>query len=121
MSVRVIFNLKYRRAIELVETESQAIPGQGQSVCNLNNPIESVDEVPKVNIRHIMSASSSLNDSQSLVRLRALHTNQKIILVSMIILKDRLGEQQKLEPVFLFLLLTFSYSKVTPKFVNRME
>jgi hypothetical protein len=46
-----------------------------------------------------MSASSSLNDNQSLVRLKALHTNLKVILLSMIILKDRLGEQQKLEPV----------------------
>lgn len=99
MPVIIHDNLSNRRAIELVETEAKAVTVGGQEACTLDAPIDSVEQVPKVNIRHIMSASSSLNDNHSLVRLKALHTNQKVILLSMIILKNRLGELQKLEPV----------------------
>ena len=120
MSVIVSLNSSNRRAIEIVETEAKAVSAEGQDACNLEAPIDSVDQVPKVNIRHIMSASSSLNDNQSLVRLKALHTNPKVILLSMIILKDRLSEQQKLEPVRKFE-LKCSSTKITAIFVNQQE
>ena len=94
----LLFCIKYiSRAIELVETEAQV--SEAAAPLNFNSPIQSIDEVPKVNIRHIMTASSSLNDSHSMNRLNGLHSNQKMILLTMVILKDSLGEQQKMDQV----------------------
>ena len=98
MSVLKAKQLNYSRAIELVESEVQD-SCRNDHTMTFNSPIKNIEEVPKVNIRHIMSASSSLNDNQSIIRLRSLHSNQKIILVSMVILSDKLGERQNIESV----------------------
>ena len=66
-----------------------------------DSPVASLDEIPKVSIRHIMSATAAFSGAPNTNKIKDLHANQKMILVCMMILSDKLGEQQPITKVTL--------------------
>jgi cell division control protein 6 len=101
-----------RRAIEIAEAEVKASSSKsgdsgpkpaGLGSPDFNSPVKSLDDIPKVTIRHIMSATSNFNVTANVKKIKDLNVQQKLLLASMVILEPTLGQKQSIEKVFVTL------------------
>ncbi|KAJ3055541.1 AAA ATPase [Rhizophlyctis rosea] len=91
-----------RTAIEMVESESRltddsSIPNSPSTrrtpvlppskrllMTDIANPIENLDEIPKVSVKHVMSATQSALGVSNVSRVKGLGLNQKMVLVTLV-------------------------------------
>ena len=87
---------------------------------SLNRPIQNLDELPKVTMKHIMTATSSFVTSTNTSKIKGLNTNSKMILCCMMISKEKSGDKMNVSKVIYSLIFNKenSCTILTRKYVN---
>ena len=82
-----------RQAIELVESEMSTKSKQGDENAKnmLEKPIESLDEVPKVTVKHILAATNAMLGSPVVLRIRSLQMHAKLVLCTIVVMSKKTG------------------------------
>ncbi|KAJ3182876.1 AAA ATPase [Gaertneriomyces sp. JEL0708] len=92
-----------RQAIELVEAEAKTKLQSGHKVLTIKNlptkslsldtPLDNLDELPKVTVKHILSATTNVFGSSNVHRMKNLSLQLKMVLCSLVVL----GRQKRVE------------------------